>query len=196
MKTLKIIKMISVAALAANLAACATKQVAPTDSQSIIPEWVTNPVLENGLADTQCIAAKNGIGMNILKTKAITEARAELAKQINSKVKAMDKDYERLADTAGTTSVGSSFESVSKQVTNKNLSGSRPIKMDYVTMQDKQQYFCVMVAIPPEITKALFKDLITESGNNVAAQNEAILYERFLAEKAAKELDAEFQQSQ
>lgn len=196
MKTLKIVKMISICALVANLAACATKQVAPSESQSNVPDWVTNPVLENGLADTQCIVAKNGIGMNILKTKAITEARAELAKQIGSKVKAMDKDYQRMAEAEGTTSVGNSFESVSKQVTNENLSGSRPIKMGYVTMQDKQQYFCVMVAIPPELTKTLFKDLITESGNNVAAQNEAVLYERFLAEKAAKELDAEFQQSQ
>lgn len=196
MNTRKIIKIISVAASVANLTACATQGTAPETAQSTLPVWVTNPTVENGIADTQCVAAKAGIGMNYLKSTATALARAELAKQIDVKVKAMDKTYQRMADTAAGTSVGSSFENVSKQVTDKNLAGSRAVQMNYVAMPDNQQNFCVMVAMSPEVTKTLFKDLITESGNNVSPENEAVLYERFLAEKAAKELDAEFEQSQ
>lgn len=193
------LKTLAVAVTIATLSACAAQQPASTsaETKSSLPDWVMNPVIENGIADTQCVAAKPGIGMNYLKSTATTLARAELAKQIGIKVKAMDKTYQRLADTTAGTSVGGSFESVSKQVTEKNLSGSRAIKMDYVTMPDNTQNFCVMVAMSPEVTKALFKDLIAGSGNsNISPQNEAVLYERFLAEKAAKELDAEFKRSQ
>lgn len=194
------LKTLAIAVTVATLSACSAQPpaTAPTQAETIksLPDWVMNPVIENGIADTQCIAAKPGIGMNYLKSTAITLARAELAKQIGVKVKAMDKTYQRLADTTAGTSVGGSFESVSKQVTEKNLSGSRAIQMDYVTMPDNTQNFCVMVAMSPEVTKTLFNDLIAESGNNnISPQNEAVLYERFLAEKAAKELDAEFKNS-
>lgn len=198
----EILKTLAVAFTVATLGACAAQPTtpvtpasapAPAQSTSSLPDWVMNPVVENGIADTQCVNAKPGIGMNYLKSQATTLARAELAKQIGLRVKALDKTYQRIADTTAGTSVGGSFESVSKQVTDKNLSGSRAIRMDYVTMPGNTTNFCVMVAMSPEVTKALFKDLVTESGNsNISPSNEAVLYERFLADKAAKELDAEF----
>jgi hypothetical protein len=193
-------KMLAAATAVALISGCATQETKPapeTTSSVNLPDWVMNPVIENGIADTQCVAAKPGIGMNYLKSQATSLARAELAKQIEIKVKAMDKTYQRLADTQQGTSVGGSFESVSKQVTQKNLSGSRAIKMDYVTMPGNAQNFCVMVAMSPEVTKTLFKDLISESGNNnISPTNEAVLYERFLAKKATEELEAEFKNSQ
>ena len=199
MKNIGIFRMIAIVSALIVLGACASKKpnVEPAVQNSAnLPDWVMNPVVENGIADTQCVAAKPGIGMNYLKTTATALARAEIAKQIDVKVKGMDKTYQHLADTNDGSSVGSSFESVSKQVTNKNLSGSRAIKMDYVMMPGNQQNFCVMVAMSPEVTKALFAGLVSESGNNLSPKNEAVLYERFLADKAAKELDAEFKESQ
>ncbi len=200
MNHLKTLKMLAVAASVASLSGCFTQQASTTPAAATMPElpdWVSMPVVENGIADTQCVLAKPGIGMNYLKSTGTALARAELAKQIGIKVQAMDKTYSRLADTTEGQSVGSSFESVSKQVTDKHLSGSRAIKMGYVTMPpENTQNFCVMVAMSPEVTKALFQDLVTESGNNLSPKNEAVLYERFLAEKAQQELEAEFQKSQ
>ncbi|GAA3947534.1 hypothetical protein [Allohahella marinimesophila] len=199
MNTSSNFKKLALIVSVSTLAACASQQQvpeAPVAQQSSLPDWVMMPVVENGIADTQCVASKPGIGLNYLKSTATSLARAELAKQIDIKVKAMDKTYQRMADTNEGLSVGSSFESVSKQVTEKNLAGSRAIKMDYVTMADNTQNFCVMMAMSPEVTKALFKDLVEASGNqSLSPQNEAVLYERFLAEKAAKELDAEFENS-
>ena len=155
-----------------------------------------NPVVENGIADTQCVAAKPGIGINYLKSQATSLARAELVKQIDVKVKAMDKTYQRLSDTKSGQSVGGTFESVSKQVANKNISGSRAINMDFITMPDGSRNFCVMVAMSPELTNSLFKELIKESGTNLSAQNEDVLYEQFLAHKAQQEMEAELNSAQ
>lgn len=196
MKNLKSLKLLAVAASVSALSGCFQNQTSqePVATQAPIPDWVTSPVVENGIADTQCLIAEPGVGMNYLKTSGTALARGELAKQIGVRVKAMDKTYQRLADTKDGTSTGSSFESVSKQVTDKHLSGSRAIKMGYVQLPpENKQNFCVMVAMDPATTKALFEDLVQESGNNLSPQNEAVLYERFLAEKAMQEMEAEFQ---
>ena len=191
------IKAISTSALVLSLCACAAAPVpAPPPPVESLPSWVLNPVVENGIADTQCVTANPGVGINYLKNQATALARAELVKQIDVKVKAMDKTYQRLADTKSGQSVGGTFESVSKQVANKNISGSRPIKMDFITMPDGGNNFCVMVAMSPELTNTLFKELIKESGTNLSPQNEDVLYEQFLAHKAQQEMEAELMKSQ
>ena len=196
MKPLNTLKTISTSVVLATLFGCAAQQPVtqqPAPATSSLPSWVMNPVVENGIADTQCVLAKPGIGMNYLKNQATTLARAELAKQINVKVKAMDKTYQRLTDTTQGQEVGGTFESVSKQVAQQALSGSRAIQMDYVTMPGGEQNFCVMAALPPELTNTLFKELVSQSGAQLSPQNEGVLYEQFMAHKAQQELEKELQ---
>ena len=195
MTSLKQFKQIAVAMSVLTLGACATQggmQPAPA-APSNIPDWVMNPVIENGIADTQCLIANPGTSMSTLKAAATASARAELAKQINVNVKAMDKTFQRLTGTNNGPSSGTSFESVSKQITQQALSGSRAIKMDYVTLPpDNKSNFCVMVGLSPEQTKTLFKDLVQQAGTtNLSPDNQAVLYERFLAKKAGDEMEAE-----
>lgn len=198
-----ILKALTLTVFAATLGACAAQApmpqqtAAPAPAGPSIPDWVTMPYVENGLADTQCLLAKKGVGMNYLKSSATALARAELARQIGVRVQAMDKTYQRLAETTEGMAPGASFESVSKQVTDKHLAGSRAIKMDYVMMPESEKNFCVMVAMSPETTKNLFSDLIQESdrAETLSPQNESVLYERFLADKAAAELNEQFPQN-
>ena len=191
MKTSKTVRNISIALSVAALASCASNPPQPAAPQSNIPDWILNPVIENGIADTQCVIAHPGFNMSILKTKATALARAELAKQINIKVKAMDKSFQRLTETANGPSQGGSFESVSKQVANQTMSGSRVIKQNYVNLPpDNKSNYCVMVGLSPEQSKAMFEQLVQQSNTtNLSPRNEAVLYERFLAEKAQKELE-------
>lgn len=172
---------------ASLLTACASN---PASQAPQLPDWVTTPIIEDGIADTQCV--QNTADFNILKNKAVTLARAELAKQIDVKVKAMDKVYQRLTDTAEGSTTGGTFESVSKQLANQSLSGSRATKVQYVNFPDNTQKLCAMVTLSPELTNTLFKGLIKESKKAVSPQDEAVLYERFLAKKAADEMEAEF----
>lgn len=185
---------VKAASLAASvlLAACAgapeqttqTSNAAPYDNR---PDWVKLPMVEDGLASTQCVAKKGS--SSIMQAKATALARAEIARQIEVKATALDKTYQRLTEASAGDSFGSSFESVSKTVANQNLSGTRAVKAEYVMGIDGQPEYCVMVTMSPSLTKDLFNDLMKEADANLSAQNEAILYEEFKAFKAHNELD-------
>ena len=148
-------------------------------------------MVEDGFADTQCV--QTIADMNIIKNKAVALARAEIAKQINIQVKAMDKTYQNLTETGKGSTAGSTFESVSKQVTQQKLSGSRPIKMDYIDFPDGTQKLCVMVAMSPAVTKALFQELVSASGKQLSPNDDAVLYQEFKAHKAQDEMEQELQ---
>lgn len=186
------LKTLTTLAIASLLSACASQEAAPPAAQSNqLPSWVTNPVVEDGFADTQCVSAT--ADMNILKNKAVALARAEIAKQINISVKAMDKTYQNLTDTAQGSSSGSTFESVSKQVTQAQLSGSRAVKIEYIDFPDNTLKLCALVTLSPALTKSLFDNLITQSNQDVSPTNEAVLYQQFLAKKAQDEMDFELE---
>ena len=189
-------KLTLVAASSVLLAACAGNKPAPQADAPVapkiqLPSWVMLPMVEDGFADTQCV--KTVADMNILKNKAVALGRAEIAKQINIQVKAMDKTYQNLTETAKGSTAGSTFESVSKQVTQQKLSGSRPIKMDYIDFPDGTQKLCVMVAMSPAVTKALFQELVSATGKQLAPNDDAALYQEFKSYKAQEEMEQEFQ---
>ncbi|MAY35955.1 MAG: hypothetical protein CMN84_07635 [Spongiibacteraceae bacterium] len=187
-------KVVKAASLAASilLVACSGSPEKPEQQASNVPydnrpDWVKLPIVEDGLASTQCVAKKGS--SSIMQAKATALARAEIARQIEVKATALDKTYQRLTEASVGDSFGSSFESVSKTVANQNLSGTRAVKAEYVLGIDGQPEYCVMVTMSPSLTKNLFNDLLKEANANVNAQNEAILYEEFKAFKAHNELD-------
>ena len=185
---------VKAASLAASvlLAACAGSPEQPAQSANNVPydnrpDWVKLPIVEDGLASTQCVAKKGS--SSIMQAKATALARAEIARQIEVKATALDKTYQRLTESSAGDSFGSSFESVSKTVANQNLSGTRAVKAEYVQGIDGQPEYCVMVTMSPSLTKDLFNDLLKEANANLNPQKEAILYEEFKAFKAHNELD-------
>eukprot|EP00767_Chilomastix_cuspidata_P007135 gnl/Chilomastix_cuspidata/7712.p1 GENE.gnl/Chilomastix_cuspidata/7712~~gnl/Chilomastix_cuspidata/7712.p1 ORF type:complete len:192 (-),score=16.70 gnl/Chilomastix_cuspidata/7712:13-588(-) len=168
---------------------CAPQQQ-PEKKGIDLPMWVLNPTIEGGIASTECVVYTGDISLD--KAEAVALARASLAKQIEVKVKAMDKTYQRKVKTKDGVAAGGVFESVSKQVAQQYLKGARAIKMDLIDIEGKKQW-CVMVAMDPSITEKLFKNLVKESGANLDPQDESVLYEEFKAYKAGQELDEEIE---
>ena len=168
------------------------EQIAPPPAKPKLPAWVTFPLVEDGLADTQCV--ENNASMSLLKTKATTLARVEIAKQINVKVKAMDKSYQNLTTAADGTSEGSTFESVSKSITKQSLSGTRAVKLDYVDFPDGTTKICVMVTMNPALTKNVYSKIVEKSGRTLSAQSDDILYQQFKAKKLEEQMDEEMNQ--
>lgn len=167
---------------------CASKPPAPQSAVGL-PDWVTVPSIEGGYADTQCVLANAGMG--ILKDKATALGRAEIASQIDIQVKAMDKTYQNLTESDQGSAGGSTFEAVSKQVTNQKLSGSKPTRVDYVDFPDGTQQLCVMVTLDPSQTREIYDGIVKNSGRKLSPQSDEILWQEFKAHKAQQELDAE-----
>jgi hypothetical protein len=180
--------MVSVVAV---ISGCAS---APEKSTTSLPEWVTAPNVEDGFTDTQCV--ESNAAMSTLKSKATALARAEIVKQIDIQVKAMDKTYAGLTEAEEGSSAGTTFESVSKQVASQNISGSRATRTEYVDFPDGTQQLCVQVILDPELTKDMYSNITGQSGRKLSAQDDAILWQQFMAHKAQQEMDAELSKQQ
>ena len=180
----------SLAMAALVLGGCASQQKEQTETPSI-PDWVRKPVVEGGLAASECVNWSGKWSLD--KSEAVANARAALAKQIGTQVQAMDKTYNRRVKTESGTTTGGTFESGSKQVANEYLQGTRATKVEMVTMPGGQKNLCSMVSLDPKTTKKLFEEIVKQSGRDdqLDARDEEALYEEFKAQQFQKELDTE-----
>ena len=176
---------------AALMAACTG---APTKEETAAadpyPEWYYSPssALPNGLSTASC-AAIPGNNIDIARQKTLTTGRADLANQIESRVKAMAKQYASVTTTNEGDAIDETFENVTKQVANQSLSGVRAIKSQRVTDNGKQ-YFCSLVGLDPAQTQAMIDSMLKVGAKGLSSDQESVLRARFLAEKAQKELES------
>lgn len=183
------------AVLSLILVGCATapKEKAPeAPPTAALPSWVANPTIEDGIASSECVPWSGDMSLD--RAEAVAKARADLAKQIEIKVKAMDKTYARKVKTAGGVASGGVFESVSKQVTNRNLNATQVNKVDVVKINNAD-HLCAMVVFGRAANRRLFDDLINTSQvvQQISPQDESAMWEEFKAFKAQQELDKETQ---
>ncbi|AHI30125.1 hypothetical protein AU14_12550 [Marinobacter similis] len=173
------------------LAGCAGN--APSEQQSStsgLPAWVITPgklVPEGAMAATECVPAN--ASMSILKSKSTALARATLAQQIQVSVQAMEKTYQDQTENGAESASGSTFSSVSKQVTDQMLNGAILERVDYIPGTGETTRFCSMVVMAPEQNRKIFEQIIDRSNRQMSPDNEALLYQEFRAKRAAEELD-------
>ena len=179
--------------LAGLLTGCGSNAPKETASNGPYPDWYYAPAqaIEGALNAASCVPIPGG-NMEIAKKQTIANGKASIAGQVETRIKAMDKTYDRLATTDEGTSVGGTFESVSKQVVNQTLSGIRSVKATRVNDNGKM-YFCSLVSLNPEATKELVTKIIKSANVNLSASNESVLREQFNAYKAQQELEQQFQ---
>ncbi|MEA3410230.1 MAG: hypothetical protein U9R74_01670 [Pseudomonadota bacterium] len=174
------------------IAGCAStpKEEKKTTQISSLPDWVSNPTIADGIASSECVPWSGDMSLD--RAEAVAKARADLAKQIDIKVKAMDKTYGRKTKTAAGVSSGGVFETVSKQVTQRNLSATQVIKVDIVDV-NKVDHLCAMVAFGSAASKKIFEDIVSSSSvaQQISPQDESVLWEEFKAHKSQQELEAE-----
>src|SRR5262245_40538624 len=168
--------------LAVALAGCATSQA---------PDWILKPAVEGGFAATECV--KNSGNLSLDRQIAVAKARAEIAKQVELRVAAMDKTYTRLAEEANegvqqdkdatsssTKTVNTAFESVSKQIAEQTMSGLSPSRVEYVEL-DGQRNLCAMITIDRSQTRQVYEQVVQASGEKLSPATSEALYKDFSA---------------
>ena len=158
-----------------------------------IPKWVANPQVEQGIAVTECVPASNNYSLD--RKEAIANARQSLAQQIQTKVQAMEKTYQRRIQADDETTTGTTFETVSKQLTEQTLKGSVPKKHAY-EMLSEEKHMCVLLTMGGSQMKKFFDQLMKRSNANVSPQDEEILYQEFKAKQAQEEMKEELSGSE
>ena len=150
------------------------------------PSWVIDPQIDGGIAASECIPYSGNISID--KAQITAQARSTLAKQIQVRVTALDKTYIDRTDAAGKIVTGSSFSSVSKQLANQNLIGTKLIKLSRIAIGE-QQNICGMLTLDPERSETVFQQVIEGSQRDISVEDENILYQEFKAHRAQEDLD-------
>ncbi|MCU7555390.1 hypothetical protein OCL06_12410 [Alteromonas sp. ASW11-19] len=156
--------------------------------QDTAPSWVFAPSSEKGLAASACVDWSGNMAVD--KPQALAAARADLTQQIQVKASVLDKLYNRKVQAEDGSSVGASFEQVSKQVASETLVGSIPEEMSLARI-DGKKYLCSMVVLNE--TRDTFDAIVDASNRSIDPQSKAAMYEEFRAQKAMKELEAELE---
>jgi hypothetical protein len=186
---MKVKPLIASVFIAGMLSACSSTSDSTASSSRVnVPDWVLNPVVENGIAAADCIKYSGNISID--QKMAVANARLALAQQIETRIEGLDKTFANRVDANDKTTVGSTFSSVSKQLTKQTLRGSRVVKADIVDIAGKD-YFCALTTLSPELTKTLFQDLVKETKLKIDPQDEQFLYQEFKAFKAEQDLEKE-----
>ena len=184
----KRIHLLSLPAIALLSACSSNTPIEETTAVGKIPSWILNPQIEDGIAVSECVLWSGN--MSIDKQEAIANARTALAQRIETKVSALDKTYRDKVVIASGVESGSTFSSVSKQVTQLTLIGTTPIKTDIVNIAEKDN-LCVLVGIGQEDTKNIFDKLVSAAKRPMSADQESVLYQEFKAQRAEQQLDIE-----
>lgn len=166
----------------AALAACSTQP----------PEWVINPKMEGGFAATECIADSGNLSLD--RQIVVAKSRAEIARQVELRVAAMDKTYTRLSEeessagevkTPKTRALQTAFESVSKQIAEQTLSGLAPERVEYIEYNNRRQ-LCAMITLAKPKSREIFDRVMHTAGIPAGAPVQEALYKEF-TEPAAGE---------
>jgi hypothetical protein len=147
------------------------------------PDWVMNPEFPGGIAASECVAYSGA--MSIDRQQAVAAARLALAQQIEVRVQAVDKLYvERISVGKEKPQVKTTFESASKQLTDRVLNNSRVVKVEIVNHLIKSDQLCVMVALAPQATQEYFRDIVKVVNADVPPELEKELLETFRVRSA------------
>jgi hypothetical protein len=187
MRITPVIATLIAAALLA--AACSPSTRIAKENVVGIPEWVVHPEVKDAIAATECVLWSGDISVDT--KQAVANARATIAQQIQVRVRAMDKTYISKTGARGIPTTGGVFESVSRQVTERTLTGTTQEKMGIIPIEGKK-HLCSMVVYGSPQTQQLFDRLIEESRVELSQADRAILWDEFRAQKAHEELAQEF----
>ncbi|MBK1726251.1 LPP20 family lipoprotein [Halorhodospira neutriphila] len=170
---------------------CSTTEEKKQGGPSGVPEWVSNPTYKDGIAATECVPQSNNFSLD--RKEAVANARQALAQQIDLKVQSMEETYQRRTRGDEKESSGTTFESVSRQVTESKLNGSRAVKTDYVNMGGTQS-LCAKVAFGDSEMEEIFNGIVEASDRDLDAQSEDVLYQEFKEKQARERLDEQLKE--
>jgi hypothetical protein len=121
------IKLFGIIALAAiiGFTACGSSPTSTTTGPTTTPEWLNDFPPEDALWGIG-LAKQSSTQMSM--TTAEARARVAVARQLSTKVQAMFTDYNLDAGNVNNQANASMQEDVSRQITNMDISGARPIK--------------------------------------------------------------------
>lgn len=151
-------------------------------TKDVAPGWVCDEPVEGMAVTAVGTAAKSAAGHSFMKQMAATAARVELAQNMRVQVKNMIKQYAETTGAADQETVDQVNTSVTKQITDESLQGTRIMKS--LSAPDGTLY--VLVGLDQTSVESL-----TETAIKTSMNNERAAWQQFRAKKGQDELAEE-----
>jgi len=156
--------------------------VFPDAPGTAAPDWVCEGSVEGIEVSAVGSADKSGAGHDFMKSMAATSARVQLAQRLKIQVQNMVKQYVETTGAADSETVDKVLTSVSKQITNETLVGTKVFK----TRTSPNGALYVLVGMNASSVAQASQNALKTSMNN-----ERALWQQFKAQKGQDELAAD-----
>jgi hypothetical protein len=146
-----------------------------------IPDWYSNPPQDTNVLYGVSTASSQDLQLAI--DKAMTAARAEIARQVETKMNSLQKKFDEETGVGQDAQLLQQYTQATKAIVSTSLTGSKMIKQERI--KDGTMWRAYVLADYPigEANKAML-DAIKKSQE---------MYTRFRASQAFQELDSEVQ---
>jgi len=190
-KKMSLTRILTASGLALTLAACssnAPQQAAvpdctfPDAPTIAAPGWVCDEPVEGLAVSAVGSADKSAAGINFMKQQASTAARVQLAQMMKVQVQNLVKQFAETTGVGDSQTVDMVNSSVTKQITNETLVGTRI----YKTRRSPNGNLYVLVGLDDNAAS-----LIHETALKTSMNNEKALWQKFQSKKAHDELAKE-----
>lgn len=179
----------SMAAFAVMLTACGTEEVKQAAPDCVFPDattvsapgWICDEPVEGVTVSAVGSAEKSAAGQSFMKNMAATDARVQLAQRMKVQVQNMVKQYAETTGAASTETVDKVNTSVTKQITDQTLVGTKIFK----SRVSPNGTLYVLLGMDEGATAAAAENALKTSMNNDKA-----LWQQFKAAKGQDELAA------
>lgn len=181
--------ILGIIALTVLLTACgkddalkeAAECVFPDAPDESAPGWVCDFPVEGIAVSAVGVAEKSAAGHSFMKNMAATDARVQLAQRMKVHVQNMVKQYAETTGAADTETVDKVNTSVTKQITDQSLLGTKI----YKTRTSPNGALYVLLGMDANATAEA-----TQNALRTSMGNDSALWQQFKAQKGQDELAA------
>ena len=156
--------------------------VFPDAPTSAAPGWICDEPVPGIEVSAVGVAEKSAAGHSFMKNMAATDARVQLAQSMKVHVQNMVKQYAETTGAADTETVDKVNTSVTKQITDETLVGTKVFK----TRTSPNGTLYVLLGMDASIAAQ-----VTENALKTSMNNDKALWQEFKAQKAQDELAAD-----
>jgi len=186
-KVLEIRTVFSVIFMALLLTSCGSDDVRedvvdcvfPDAPGAAAPGWICDEPVPGIEVSAIGVAEKSAAGHSFMKNMAATDARVQLAQSMKVHVQNMVKQYAETTGTADAETVDKVNTSVTKQITDESLIGTKIFK----TRTSPNGALYVLLGMDSSMAAKA-----TENALNTSMGNDAALWQQFKSQKAQDEL--------
>ena len=165
-----------------NVKQAAPDCVFPDSPEVAAPAWICDGPVEGVSVSAVGTAEKSAAGHSFMKNMAATDARVQLAQNMKAQVSNMVKQYAETTGAASSETVDKVNSSVTKQITNETLVGTRIFK---TRVSPKGMLYVLLGMDNGVAAQAAEKALSTSMANDKA------LWQAFKSKKSQDELASE-----